>query len=456
MIVQAPDNKVIDFGDMPQDQVESAMKKLYPPSNQATGQPPANGEGPAPQNTDILNNQQDNPLFNRMRAAVAEKPEDNYFGLIPIAKSLGRGTLDMMADVSGHGQEPGSNLNKDELGALASISPVMKAGIPSIATVPTGTPLGNRMLAMAGRGVSDAEKGGLDALQEALVQPNPTTGNSLIKGITARNPEELNQASSGLKSNAGGIYTDMRKAGAILNENSASSLSQTIDNALSKNLFIPQLNPKTLGIVQHLKDEISKGAGIGLDQLDQYRRLLLRVGGSEDGVSAGMVRKAIDNSVNQLTDADLSQGGREAIDLLNKGRASYAQAAKFEELSDLVAKANGDPNKIKAFLSRFVNDDSNLIGHSPDEINAIRYAANTGMGENLLKAFGKFGFDFGKNGTGNTVLPVLASLGKVGGAALVPGGIPVVAAGTLARHGYKYIARGKAEKMLDYVQGGNK
>lgn len=36
MIVQAPDNKTIDFGDLPPEQVTAAMQKLYPPQEQTT------------------------------------------------------------------------------------------------------------------------------------------------------------------------------------------------------------------------------------------------------------------------------------------------------------------------------------------------------------------------------------------------------------------------------------
>lgn len=38
MMVKAPDNKVIDFGDLPADQVTSAMQKLYPPQTPSSAQ----------------------------------------------------------------------------------------------------------------------------------------------------------------------------------------------------------------------------------------------------------------------------------------------------------------------------------------------------------------------------------------------------------------------------------
>lgn len=271
-----------------------------------------------------------------------------------------------------------------------------------------------------------------------------------LNGMFARGPDELSAARDSFFKDAGGVYDKMREAGAVINGNASNSLMGSINSALSKNKFIPQLNPKTTAIVDHIKDVIAKNGSLGLDELDQYRRLLSRVGGSEDGYSAGSVRTAIDDAVNGLKDTDLSNGTSSAIDLLKKGRSLYSQSAKFDELSSIVQKANGDPNKIKQLLTNFVKNPDNLKGYSKDQIDVIRNAATTGAGENILKAFGKLGFDFSKSGTGNTVLPaILSGTGLYG---VLPHGIPLAIGGTVARQGQKYLARGKAEEMLKYLQ----
>lgn len=66
-------------------------------------------------------------LMGKLQSFVAEKPEDNYFGLIPAFKSLGRGALGMMQDIAGEGQPVGSNLNTDEINALFALSPASAA-----------------------------------------------------------------------------------------------------------------------------------------------------------------------------------------------------------------------------------------------------------------------------------------------------------------------------------------
>lgn len=318
---------------------------------------------------------------------------------------------------------------------------------------------------------SGALAGGLTggALPVAGAALGQVTGGvkNVAKGLFADNPEVLGDIADDMKSSAGDIYNQMRQEGATFNPAKSGDIISGIDTALQQNKFIPNLNPKTLAIVDDLKDAASKGT-LGLDDLDQYRRLLGRVGGSEDGVSAGTVRKAIDDAVNSTKPTDLvNPNSSNAINLLNQGRAAYSQASRFEAISDVLAKANGDPNRIKSGLTRFLANDNNTRGFNDAEMSALKDAANTGIGENILKAFGKFGIDFSKSGTGNTVLPALMSLGKVGGASLVPGGIPAVAGATLMRQGQKYIARGKAQNLLDtimqnkaaanqaFAQGGN-
>lgn len=272
------------------------------------------------------------------------------------------------------------------------------------------------------------------------------------RGVMARSPEILQDTADAMKKNAGGMFNQMRDIGAVINEAKTSDLLSNIDAAVKSKQFIPELNPKTLAIVNHIKEAASEGT-LGINDLDQYRRLLSRVGNSEDGVSAGTVRNAIDSTVNSITENDLASGGREAVDLLNQARPAYSKAMKFKEVTDLVTKADGDPNRIKAAFQRFTANDENKKGFSLAEWDALKKAARTGIGENILKAFGKFGVDFSNSGTGNTVLPTLMAMGKVGGAALIPGGLPAVAAATLARQSQKFIARGKVENALRVIEG---
>lgn len=273
------------------------------------------------------------------------------------------------------------------------------------------------------------------------------------KGIVARGADALEADGSQLYSDAGDLYNRMRAAGAVLNPEASGTLSSKIGAALNNPTFIPELNPKTTAIVNKIQAVADQGQ-IGLGDLDQYRRLLGRIGNTEDGVSANAVRTAIDNHVNGLTGSDLLNGDASAVDLLNKGRATYAQASKFDDISNILQNAAGDPNKIKAGLTRFLNKDSNTRGWSDDEIQALQNAAQTGTVEKLLKMGGKFGVDLGTSLTpGNTIGPIVGSA-VAGAHSGGVGAIVAPVAGTIARQGQKYLARGKAENLLQTIEAG--
>lgn len=297
--------------------------------------------------------------------------------------------------------------------------------------------------------ITGALTGGAIPAAGAALSDVGNTALNVAKGAFAKSPEALQDIAQKFKNNAGDLYNQMRQVGATFKPAATQGfLIPDIDSAIAKNNFIPALNPKTLAIIDDLKQKASQG-DLGLDQLDQYRRLLGRVGGSEDGVSAGAARKIIDDFVNNANASHLSNGSTDAINLLNQGRKQYQQASKFEDISDILTKADGDPNKIKSGLTRFLNNENNTKGYSDSEIAALRSAASRSGTEQIMRGLGTFGFDLGS--TKNIAFPALAS----GGAILAPGaGIPAVVGGTIARQANKLSARGGAENLLNTIQNG--
>lgn len=292
--------------------------------------------------------------------------------------------------------------------------------------------------------ITGAVTGGAVPAVGAALSDVANTALNTAKGIFAKSPEAVQDVAAAFKSGAGNLYTQMRQIGATFTPQATQNLISDIGNAVASNQFIPQLNPKTVAIVDHIKDAAANGT-LGLNDLDQYRRILGRVGATEDGVSAGKVRQAIDNFVNNAGQKDLSAGTPQAFNLLNEGRKQYAQASKFENVADILTKAAGDPNKIKAGLTRFLNNEDNTKGWSAQEIQALKDAASTGGMEKLLKMGGKFGLDLGTSLTpGNTILPAIS--GYVN---------PIVPlAGTASRQAQKYAARGSAQNLLNVIEKG--
>lgn len=465
MIVSAPDGKTIDFGDMPPDQVTGAMQKLYPPQIK-------------PETGDYLQQVAQGGTFGLS--------DEIGSGLAAGAMALNKGSLN---DI-GSDYNTGLDAVRSRQNAFEKQNPVTSTALQLVGGIPAalatggalsssfgGSNLATRMLANgaagaasgaaygfgSGEGEGRLQSAGQGALAGgvlgAAIPIAPSAANAVAKttaqgaqtfgrGLMARNTEQLQDASSAMFKNASGTYDEMRNAGAVFNQGKSQQIADAVGQAVKSPQFIAELNPKTTAIVNHIQDAAQTGQ-LSLSDLDQYRRLLSRVGNTEDGVSAGSVRSAIDNEVNNASDGDLVNGDIKGVQLLNQGRGDYAKASRFEAVSDVLQKANGDPNKIKAGLSRFVANDDNLRGFSSAEVSALRNAANTGIGENVLKAFGKFGFDFSKSGTGNTVLPVLSAVSQAAGNPL---GVPLTIAGTLARQGQKYIARGKAENVLRMIE----
>lgn len=276
---------------------------------------------------------------------------------------------------------------------------------------------------------------------------------NIANGFMARNADQLEQDLQGMYSDSTKSYNQMRSVGATLNPQAANDLMNNVTSAVNSKKFIPELNPQTTTILKSLQNDIATNGTIGLDDLDQYRRLLGRVPATEDGVSAGLARGAIDGEVNQFDGSDLLNGTKDAVDALNVGRKTFQQASKFDDIATIVQKAAGDPNKLKAGLAKFMSDPSNTIGWSPEEVVAGKNAANTSITEGLAKLGGKFGFDPGASNVGS------AWAGLTGGAAMGAAagpiaGIAVPAVGTVARQAQKWLGRGKAENLLQTIEGG--
>lgn len=326
-------------------------------------------------------------------------------------------------------------------GTLARIGKGAAAGALSGAAYGAGTAEDNRRLEGAKQGaIFGGVVGGAIPAAGAVANSAYKGTKTALRGTVARGADELGDIASGMKYAAGSVREKMRKVGAVIAPQKTQQLSKNLDDALSGIDLIPELTPKTSAIVARIKEAANDG--IELNKLDQYRRLL-RAAGNEDTVAASAVRKAIDDTVNNLDAKDFAQGGKQAVTLLNQFRKEYTQAAKFDDIADILIKADGDPNKIKSGLTRFMNNKDNWKGFSPAEVDALRSAARGSTFEKLYKMGGKFGFDLGNSlNFGNTALPVVGGYVNP----LIP------ASGTASRQMQKYLARGKAENLLRTIE----
>lgn len=315
----------------------------------------------------------------------------------------------------------------------------------------------------AGSGLEDRlEKSGDSAVVGGLVGGAiPVVGsvaNSAVKGaknagmgMGARGRDELVESGKELKDAVSAAYKKVDEAGAVINPEAANELVSGIKSNLAQIELIPELNPKTLGVVRYIEEAASK-APLKVTQIDQYRRLLSGIK-DEDSVAASAARKGIDDFLSALDETKLSGGDANVGKYLTDARAAAFQNFRFSKVAEILTRADGDPNKIKSGLTTLLNKKGATAGWSPDEVAALREAASSSTPEKLLKMGGKFGIDLGTSlTTGNTVAPLVGALaGGVGGGVGTAGVVPV--AGTAARYGQKLAARGKAEKLLQTIEG---
>lgn len=270
---------------------------------------------------------------------------------------------------------------------------------------------------------------------------------SAVTGLFSRNADRLDEAAEAIRDKSQSAYQAMRSHGALFTPQSQTKITTKIDDALKNELLLPELHGKSLGILQKLKDEAAQ-PDFGLERLDQWRRLLNRVPYSQDGAEdwriARKVIDALDDAVDGLSASDFSKGGKQAVDALNTARNEWKRANKFDTVSSIIKKSDGDANYLKREFKKLLDNPKKLRGFTGEEKKLLEKAASLSGGEAMMKMLGKFGIDIGNSRLGNTALPVVSGILTQSPA------LPV--AGTLARYGQKAVAQGKAESLLRAIE----
>jgi len=356
----------------------------------------------------------------------------NYVKESPVGVAVGEGVQQVKDEVNDLSQY-NSNL-KDDLSALGQ-NAQFAANLPIVAPLTSAAVSAAKPVASyVGTGVKNRAIGasalGREQIDDVLLSQGNATGD---------------------------LYKAVDATGASLKPNAAQSINANVLSAIDASQINPAASPKTIGAVKELYNRVTVGkinpitgnvtqAPISVSELDGYRKLLGNISG-EDAVVANKVRSAIDSSLEALSPADFNGGGVQAAKLLTEARASAAKGFKLAQIADIIKKAEGNTIAIKRGFKKLIDQKDWERGFTADEIQAIKDAAQYGVGETLERGLGTFGLDLGK--TKNVVLPVLTG-GSVGLG--VPGGVPLVAAGTVTRQTGKLAARGKAQNVLNKIQ----
>jgi hypothetical protein len=390
-----------------------------------------------------------NELLNQERGRVGQFREEKPITAIAseIGGSLGTG-------IAGLGTKAGAAVARTigSGGLPARIGKGAIAGSASGGLYGLGTGEEGQRLESAGQGVVlGGAFGGAVPAAGSLVKSSAGGLKNAYKGFKARDVEQLQVASDLIKQKSQNAYQAMRESGAILKPQSAANVYRNMQDALTSEKLNPRLHDKVIGLMEDMKEEVLKG-DITVEGFDQWRQLFGEVAGNfTDKVNARKARQimsAMDDAITSVKPDDIITNDPNAITALQTARAEWARKSKFDSISDIVKKSEGDANYLKRELKKFVNNPKKTRGFTKEELNALNLAATQTAGESILKTLGKFGFDLGSSlSVGNTALPVIG--GVLGSPALT-------AVGTAARQGQKLIARGKAEDVLRLIeQGGN-
>lgn len=280
---------------------------------------------------------------------------------------------------------------------------------------------------------------------------------NIIKGASSRSIEALDDVAARMKTASSADYAAMRSAGATINPQATQKVIADIETAVKNDgILNPSLHANVLSVLGQMK-AAAKGKGLDLEELDQWRQLLGQVAGNfNDKINARKARiaiSAIDDAVNTLGATSLSSGTTQAVQALQKAREGWARMSRFEAVSNIVRRSDGDANFLKRELKKFLDNPKKTRGFSPEEMKALTDASRLSGGEGVMKMLGKFGIDLGNSRIGSGVGAGVGALG--GGLAQgASGALMVPAVGTAARYGQKAITRGKAERLLDAIETG--
>lgn len=270
------------------------------------------------------------------------------------------------------------------------------------------------------------------------------------KGALAMSPDSRAEVSQKNWDTASNLFKRSTSAGAVIHDSSAQNLLNTVKQAIGG---LNSRTSDTAGVLADFEEAIKNG-NVTPDKLHEFRQNFADVissntkskidggGVNLDGKKALIAKNAISEVMAQLTGADLSKGSPQAISDMLEGINKTAQAYRFDRVAQMLDDAQSDPNAIQRGAIKLLK---NTNGYNAEEIAALKTMSKRGLGQQIERGVGTFGFDTGK--LKNVALPTLVKTGALA----VPGGVPLVGAGTILRQTGKLAARGLGQEALDAI-----
>lgn len=278
-----------------------------------------------------------------------------------------------------------------------------------------------------------------------------------VKGFNARGVEALESSAGQIDDVASTAFKNMRQSGTVFNRPKIVNITNKVEKFLNDDT---KLNARLHGDTMGILDDFKKAARAGdfdFESLHQYRRLFNGVvkknmmNNPDDARLAKMAIGRIDDEIARLRPIDVRGGNLGAAKDLQTGLKEWSKLRKFETISGIVERSQGDVNYLKRELTKIANN-PRKYGFSGNELSALKDASKLTSGEAVLKVLGKAGFDPARLGSG-----VGAFFGSTAGGVLggTTGAAVVPIAGTAAKYGQKLVGRGKTERLLEAIEKGS-
>lgn len=405
-------------------QVSDEQLQAIASGQQANGNPMANGEQSSPNNAQpnsAISNYQhsQNPILDKLNSLVAETPEDNYYGFIPMGKELARGALGLMQDVSGHGQVPGSNLNPEEINAVASLSPVSEMALKGVPGI-------------AGKSVIKSAE---EALPSISTPKNVPASSADFKDLANQAYAKADEAGGVLKPE----FTDkfIEEAKSVAPQTAAGKIVSG-ENSVTKLVDRMQgLKGKPLSLAE--AQDVDEALGGLIDQQFGVKGL------SKEGKSIYDLQTKFRDMMNDAVGGGHVAGGTKGFEAWKEGQQLWSQSMAMRDVEKVIARAQDADNPAIAIKNGFKalkNNDSRMRGFRPDEKKAIAKAAKTGLLTDALRIAGSRLNPIGSGIAGTAVGGPLGGLASAATSHVIS---------SIARAGATKIQSGKAQKVLDTI-----
>jgi hypothetical protein len=253
-------------------------------------------------------------------------------------------------------------------------------------------------------------------------------------------------------------YTKVDNLGIELNQQSAKTLLDQINNKLTAERYLPENAPEIQTVLNKYNQIIGRG-NVSFNNVDQMRQLANDLRGSSDKNIrrlAGEMTSSIDDYVAKLSPTDVSAGAGgldEAVKTIMEARKDWrnlSRATTLQNILDVADVRAANPNASEGELIRqgFINLAANknkMSVFTTEEQNAIKAVTKGGSVDKILSFISKF------DPTRRNVLGAGAAIGATQRPEI---GVPLMAAGIGAEQMQNWLRTKAAQKVQSGLLSG--